>query len=266
MNAPLTQADTWRVAALTMMSPAELMALLSGDPYEAAPWVEAAALCGIAEAQVRLGRMLLEGQGVATDERAAFACFLCAAAGGDPEAKNMLGRCYENGWGTVRDMTRAAENFRAAAEAGLDWAQYNLGHLLLDGTGVARDPDEAFLWYMRAARQGHVRAMNLVARCYEQGWGVARDVTAARVWYRKSAEGGYFRGAYNYATILAAEGCVTAAAMWFERAVTDAPPATRAHMLCKIESLQKSQPWRVFSPRNMRLILIDKPSDTSDEP
>jgi TPR repeat protein len=246
MNAPLTQADTWRVAALTMMSPTELAALLSGDPYEAAPWVEAAAACGIAEAQVRLGRMLLEGHGVAKDERAAFACFLCAAASGDREAKNMLGRCYENGWGTARDMTRAAENFRAAAEGGLDWAQYNLGHLLLDGTGVARDPNEAFLWYMRAAGQGHVRAMNLVARCYEQRWGVGRDAAAARVWYRRSAEGGYFRGAYNYATILAAEGCVTAAAMWFERAVADAPPTTRANILRAVESLQKPALARVF--------------------
>ena len=249
MNAPLTQADTWRVAALTMMSPTELAALLSGDPYEAAPWVEAAAACGIAEAQVRLGRMLLEGHGVAKDERAAFACFLCAAASGDPEAKNMLGRCYENGWGAARDMTRAAENFRAAAEGGLDWAQYNLGHLLLDGTGIARNPDEAFVWYMRAAGQGHVRAMNLVARCYEQGWGVGRDAAAARVWYRRSAEGGYFRGAYNYATILAAEGCVTAAAMWFERAVADAPPATRANILRAVESLQKPALARVLGRR-----------------
>jgi len=249
MNVPLTQADTWRVAALTMMSPTELAALLSGDPYEAAPWVEAAAACGIAEAQVRLGRMLLEGHGVAKDERAAFACFLCAAASGDPEAKNMLGRCYENGWGAARDMTRAAENFRAAAEGGLDWAQYNLGHLLLDGTGIARNPDEAFVWYMRAAGQGHVRAMNLVARCYEQGWGVGRDAAAARVWYRRSAEGGYFRGAYNYATILAAEGCVTAAAMWFERAVADAPPATRANILRAVESLQKPALARVLGRR-----------------
>ena len=83
----------------------------------------------MAEAQVRLGRMLLEGQGVAKDERAAFACFLCAAESGDRDARNMLGRCYENGWGTARDMTRAAEHYRVAAEAGLDWAQYNLGHL-----------------------------------------------------------------------------------------------------------------------------------------
>src|ERR1700759_2703398 len=140
--------DAWRVAALSMMSPAELRALLSGDASDAAAWVEAAAACGVPEAQVRLGRMLLEGQGVAQDTRAAFACFLCAAEGGDPDGQNMLGRCYENGWGTAPDLARAAAAYRLAAESGLAWAQYNLGHLLLDGLGVVRDHNAAFLWYM----------------------------------------------------------------------------------------------------------------------
>ncbi len=225
MNAP-TSADAWRVAALTMMPPGELAALLAGE--EAASWVEAAAACGIAEAQVRLGRMLLEGRGIAKDERAAFACFLSAAKTGDSDATNMLGRCYENGWGTARDFARAAKHYRIAAEAGLAWAQYNLGHLLLDGTGVARDRGAAFAWYLRAAGQGHERAVNLVARCHEEGWGCPRDPAAARVWYRRSAEAGYFRGAYNYATILDAEGCVTGALRWYRTALETAPEPTRS--------------------------------------
>src|ERR1700749_4504550 len=130
MNAPQS-VYAWRVAALTMMRPEELRALLGGS--EAAPWVEAAAACGMAEAQLLLGRLLLEGQGVAKDDRAAFACFLCAAKDGDVEARNMVGRCYENGWGATQDFIRADANYRIAAEAGHAWAQYNLGHLLLDG-------------------------------------------------------------------------------------------------------------------------------------
>jgi uncharacterized protein len=69
--------------------------------------------------------------------------------------------------------------------------------------------------------------MNLAARCYGEGWGVAKDVTLARAWYRKSAEGGYFRGAYNYATMLATEGCLAGAAHWFEKALAAAPEPTR---------------------------------------
>ncbi len=227
MNAPQS-AHAWRVAALTMMPPEELQALLHGS--EAAVWVEAAAACGMPEAQLLLGRLLLEGQGVAKDQRAAFACFLCAAKDGDVEARNMVGRCYENGWGAPQDFARAAENYRVAAEAGLAWAQYNLGHLLLDGLGVARNRNEAFVWYMRAASSGHERAMNLVARCFEEGWGTAHNPAAARNWYRKSAMGGYFRGAYNYASILASEGCVTGACVWFQRAITSAPEPTRTNI------------------------------------
>ncbi len=227
VNAPQS-AQAWRVAALTMMPPEELQQLLQGS--EAAVWVEAAAACGMPEAQLLLGRLLLEGQGVAKDERAAFACFLCAAKSGNADARNMVGRCYENGWGAPQDFARAGENYRLAAEAGLAWAQYNLGHLLLDGLGVARDRNEAFLWYMRAASSGHERAMNLVARCFEEGWGTARNPAAARNWYRKSAVGGYFRGAYNYASILAAEGCTTGARLWFQSALATAPEPTRTNI------------------------------------
>jgi TPR repeat protein len=224
--------DAWRVAALTMMSPEELHAALSGG--DAATWVEAAATCGMPAAQVRLGRLLLEGRGVPKDERAAFACFLCAADSGDVDARNMLGRCYENGWGTTPDFPRAAEHYRIAAEAGYAWSQYNLGHLYLNGTGVVRDRAQAFVWYMRAASQGHARAMNLVARCFEEGWGLERNPAAARNWYRKSAAGGYFRGAYNYATILASEGCIAGARLWFQRALETAPEPTRSTMLAAL--------------------------------
>jgi TPR repeat protein len=207
---------------------------LSGE--DAALWVEAAAECGVVEAQVRLGRMLLEGQGVEKDERAAFACFVAAAESGDADANNMLGRCYENGWGTAQDMDHAAKHFRIAADAGLDWAQYNLAHILLD----AGQRDEAFAMYTRAAGQGHVRAMNLVARCCEEGWGTPRDPKAARDWYRRSAEGGYFRGAYNYATILVREGDTAQARAWLERAASDAPPATRETILRALAQISAS--------------------------
>ena len=223
-------AQTWRVAALTMMRAEELAALLSGDPSDAASWVEAAAACGIAEAQLRLGRMLLAGEGIAKNEHAAFACFRCAADTDDAEALNMLGRCHENGWGTGVDLQSAVECYRRAADQGLSWAQYNLGHMLLDGTGIARDRDGAFTWYKCAAEQGHVRAMNLLARCYEEGWGCLRDLAAARDWYCRSAEGGYFRGAFNYASILSAENRVQEATMWLAQALVDAPEPTRSHM------------------------------------
>ena len=237
MNHPAPH-EAWRVAALTMMGPDELSATLqSGD---AAQWVGAAARCGIAKAQLRLGRMLLEGEGVNRDARAAFACFLCAAESGDAEAHNMLGRCFENGWGTEKYFTSSAHHYRIAAEAGLDWAQYNLAHMLLSGIGIEQDRGAAFCFYGLAAAQGHVRAMNLLGRCHEQGWGVESDIAIARAWYRRSAEGGYFRGAYNYGSVVAAEGCIAGALHWFERAFADAPEPTRSNMI--IALLSRKEP------------------------
>jgi TPR repeat protein len=227
--APIEPHDLWRVAALSMMAREELSATLQGK--SAAAWVKAAAKCGFAEAQLRLGRMLLEGDGVARDLEAAFACFQSAAEGGDADGHNMLGRCYENGWGTAKDYAQAVHHYRIASDTGLDWAHYNLGHMLLSGGGVARDRDAAFACYAKAAAKGHVRAMNLLGRCYEEGWGVARDSDAARDWYRRSAFGGYFRGAYNYADMIAAEGYIHSALPWFKCALDAAPEPTRSAML-----------------------------------
>jgi uncharacterized protein len=221
--------DLWRVAALSMMARDQLSAALQGE--SAAAWVTAAAKCGFAEAQLRLGRMLLEGNGVARDAVVAFACFQSAAESGDADGHNMLGRCFENGWGTAKDYPLAAHHYRIASEAGLDWAHYNLGHMLLSGSGVARDRNAAFACYAQAAAKGHVRAMNLLGRCYEEGWGVARDHGAARDWYRRSAFGGYFRGAYNYADMIAAEGCIHSALPWFKCALNTAPEPTRGAIL-----------------------------------
>jgi TPR repeat protein len=238
VNAPLfADGDAWRVAALSMMPEQKLRSVFAGDAVTAAPWVIAAANAGIVEAQMRLGRMYLSGEGIAKDEAAAFAWLTLAAKNGDAEANNMLGRCHENGWGTPRDFESAGRHYAIAACAGDAWAQYNLGHLFLDGQGVPRDPDKAFAWYKRASDQGHVRAMNLLARCYEEGWGAPRDLPLAGAWYRKSAEGGYFRGAYNYATMLAAQGCIAGSVHWFEKALAAAPEPTRTLMA---EVLRKS--------------------------
>jgi uncharacterized protein len=228
MTALLSAGESWRVAALTMMTPQALEAALGGE--DAAAWIMAAAACGIAQAQLRLGRMLLEGDGIAQDRAAAFHYFRDAAAQGNIEGHNMLGRCHENGWGTKVDYGAAARDYGVAAAAGLDWAQYNLGHMLLAGTGVARNAGTAFACYSKAAAQGHVRAMNLVGRCHEQGWGTARDPRAALLWYRRSARGGYFRGAFNYASLLVERKCAKGARLWFQRALTWAPEPSRSLM------------------------------------
>ena len=209
-----------RLERLARMSYGSLQALLAGDPAEAAGWVRCAAECGLAAAQLRLGRMLLDGSGMERDERAAFGWFARAAAQGDLEAMNMLGRCHENGWGAPADLERAAASYRAAADGGHDWGQYNFGNLLFDGRGTSCDRPEALRWFLRAASQGHGRAMNMVGRCLEEGWGCLPRLEEAAYWYHQSALCGYFRGQFNHAVMLAQLGFPDAAADWFCKAAT----------------------------------------------
>jgi TPR repeat protein len=207
-----------RLEQLQRMSYRELRLLLTGDPAEAAIWVRSAAEHGMPAAQLRLGRMLLEGKGVARDERAAFLWFVRAADQGDAQAMNMAGRCHESGWGVAVDLELAAARYRSSAYAGHDWGEYNFGNMLFEGHGIARDREQALYWYLRAAAQGHGRAMNLAGRCFEESWGCRRSPADAAHWYRRSAESGYFRGQFNYAVLLAEQGQGVLAADWFWQA------------------------------------------------
>jgi hypothetical protein len=67
------EASQQRMLQLQRMSHHELRALLSGDPTQAAVWITSAAEYGLPAAQLRLGRMLLEGHGMARN--AALAIF-----------------------------------------------------------------------------------------------------------------------------------------------------------------------------------------------
>jgi len=193
-----TTAAAWRVAALTRLAAGELST--TPDEGDTAQWVEAAAGCGIAEAQMTLGHMLLAGNGIGPDPRAAFACFLCAADNGDAGGHAMLGHCLENGRGTEKDLSAAIMHYR------------------------------------RAAALGHAGAMNILGRCHETGIGMKPDRLLARAWYRRSARGGDFRGAYNYAAMIAAEGCTAGALHWFGRALLSAPAPDRDDMVTALLS------------------------------
>lgn len=235
-RAAALEANELKVRRLRRMTHRELRALLAGDPAVAAEWVRAAAESGLPAAEVRLGRMLLEGRGLERDEAAALEWFLRAARSGDAEALNMVGRCLENGWGAAADLERAALFYRAAAASGDAWGEYNYGNLLFEGRGVEPDRPQALHWYLRAARQGHGRAMNLIGRCLEEGWGCPRNPRDAAWWYRRSAESGYFRGQLNHALALAERGETESAAEWFWKAAIGGDAAVRLKILAVLET------------------------------
>jgi TPR repeat protein len=228
--ASAAEAHYLRMSRLCRMDTPSLRRLLSNGPAQVAPWLETAAIYGSVRAQVALGQILLDGDGVPKDPERALGWFVRAAQAGSPEGMNMAGRCLENGWGGAVDLVAAAQWYRQAAARGYDWGEYNYANMLFDGRGVARDLEGAFEGYRRAAAQGHARAMNLLARCLEEGWGVRRDSAQARAWYRRAAEGGYFRARFNYASLLAADGEVAAALPLFRSALQAATPESAEAM------------------------------------
>lgn len=210
---------------LATLSRDDIAARLSGSPPERAAFVADCAAAGEAEAQLVLGQMLLDGNGVARDAAAALGWFTRAAAQQHLLALNMVGRCYDLGWGTAPDKARAAECYRVAAERGLDWGMYNYATLLALGEGVAEDRPAALAWFRKAAALGNAKALNFVGSFHEDGWVVPRDLAAAASCYAKAARGGDFRGCFNHARMLGAAGRHEEAIGWLKRAGASATPA-----------------------------------------
>ncbi|MBR0654691.1 tetratricopeptide repeat protein [Plastoroseomonas arctica] len=221
--------------ALTGLSAEDLAARFSGP--EGGRWMAAAARLGHAEAMVMHGQALLD----AGDAPGALGWFQAAARAGDAMAQNMVGRCHEMGWGTPADAAAALGWYARAAAAGLDWGQYNLAGLLWRGAGVVADRPQALDWYKRAAAQGHAKALNILGRFLEEGWAGPPDPRAAAELYARAAEGGDFRGQFNLATLLLAEGRVAEAAQWFTRAAAGGTPGFLASMKARLAEREEPE-------------------------
>lgn len=192
---------------------------------KAAKWITAVARLGHPMAQAVRGQWLLDGHGMPRNAADALVWFLKAAEQGHAMGMNMAGRCYENGWGASVDSKLATEWFRKAADAGLDAGMYNYANQLASGEAVAKDPGKAFDLYSAAATLGNAKAMTKVGRFHEDGLVVPRSLEKAFHCYRLGAEGGDFRGQFNYAGMLAAQGQREEALEWLRKVPLTATPS-----------------------------------------
>jgi len=94
---------------------------------------------------------------------------------GHLQAQVYLGAMYNNGQGVAKDHTEAAKWYRKAAMVGWLIAQNLLGTMYAIGHGVPQDNREAAKWYRKAAEQGHPDAQLLLGKMYAQGQGVSKD-------------------------------------------------------------------------------------------
>jgi len=112
------------------------------------------------------------------------------AAKGDPEAEVRLARAYMLGDGVQADVGKAVEWYRKAADSGNPEAQNAMGIMYMSGDGVYRDKPAAVAWYRKAARQGYPDAMFNLGAAYYNGDGVPIDDGSAFAWFTLAKEAG----------------------------------------------------------------------------
>jgi TPR repeat protein len=114
---------------------------------------------GYTFAQLNLGVLYSNGQGVQQNFKEAVTWYRKAASQGFAEAWFALGVTYNcGGHGVEQDFEEAAECFRQAANQGLAKAQYNLGNMYCKGHGVEQDFEKATELYQQLAGQGFTDA------------------------------------------------------------------------------------------------------------
>ncbi len=108
----------------------------------------------------------------------------------DADAQVELGRLYEEGDGVLRDGKEAVRWYEQAARAGHREGQYRYGLALMDGRGVVQDYQAAFKWLEAAAHGGHPAAGFQLGRMYYKGMGIPVDKAKAYIWFNLAAARG----------------------------------------------------------------------------
>ncbi|PWU04580.1 MAG: hypothetical protein C5B51_16465 [Terriglobia bacterium] len=182
---------------------------------------------GDAKAQLKLGEMYRDGEGVPQDSKEAAKWYRMAADQGDARAQYSLGLAYEKGKGVTQDGAEAVRWYHKAAENGNTEAQFSLGVFYSVGAnGLPEDEGEAARWYRKAAEQGYPTAQCSLGSKYFLGRGVPQDYAEAARWYRKAADQGetdaqYFLGEMYEEGRAVAQNYVQAH-MWYNLAASRA--------------------------------------------
>ena len=105
------------------------------------------------------------------DYKTALKIWQPLAEKGNAEAQVNLGMMYYEGDGITKNETESLKWFRKAADQGNADAQHTVGLMYESGKGVKQSFDDAFSWYGMAADQGHAKAQEELADCYAAGFG-----------------------------------------------------------------------------------------------
>lgn len=163
------------------------------------------ALAGEVSAQLLVGDMYANGDGVPKNLKEALKWYQLAAEQGNAKAQTTLGSMYHLGtfiedpklpptpprFNLVpQDYKEAARWYRLAAEQGYLPAELNLAAMYNAGQGVSQNDKESLKWYRLAAEQGDVTAQRTLGTLHYQGLRVRQDYKEASKWFQMAAEQG----------------------------------------------------------------------------
>ena len=120
---------------------------------------------------------------------------------GNMDAQMGLGNLYFNGDGVSKNYKEAAKWWRKSAEQGHSGAQFNLATLYDRGEGVLQDYKEAVKWYRLSAANGFTSAQFNLGGMYDKGLGVPSSKVFAHMWWNIAASDGDEDAAKNRASI-----------------------------------------------------------------
>ena len=148
----------------------------------------------------------------------AFRSWLPLAEAGMAEAQLNIGSLYQNGQGVNTDYAEAMRWYQQAASNGLPQAQVNIGILYFLGLGVDQNFTESINWFELASEQGLAAGTFMLGNAHYNGYGIKKDLVKARALFLSAAKSGYAEAQFSYALVaLSGAGALAKRDSFFSR-------------------------------------------------
>ncbi len=105
---------------------------------------------------------------------------------GSASAQLLLGLLYGQGNGVIQDYNESLKWYMKSAEQGDSAAQFNIALLYLYGNGVNQNYDESLKWALESAKNGDAGAQYLVGDIYNS----KHDLDKALIWFKIASASG----------------------------------------------------------------------------
>ena len=136
------------------------------DGASAVEWLTKAANQGSSTAKVDLGNIYAEGDCVPLSYSKALEWYTLAADEGDADSFVAIGILHARGHGVPKDHSKAAEFYSIASSKGESYGQLNLAYLYRDGAGVPKNTEKAIELFTKSADQGNGHALEALGELY----------------------------------------------------------------------------------------------------